>query len=103
MKTDKARDLKIWHITNMPSEAGTQFISKIAHDQAVKQLEQRLNEAEKVIAFYANLTNWEDEKGEVRDIYGLILQNDLSVEARNEHGSMLFGGKLARQYMEKMK
>jgi hypothetical protein len=39
MKTDKP---KIWHITNMPSEAGSQFVSKRTYDTAVEQLETRI-------------------------------------------------------------
>ena len=100
MKTDKPRDLKIWHITNMPSEAGTQFISKIAHDQAVKQLEQRLNEAEKVIAFYAEPEVWSRDD---TMLFDRINPSDCADYPHITRDVRETGGKLARQYMEKMK
>lgn len=32
------KEVKIWHITNMPSEAGSEFVSKRAYDTEVQAL-----------------------------------------------------------------
>lgn len=79
-----------------PLNGYTLVMTRHDHDRLMKQIEQRLAEAEKALEFYADSKSWKfvDYKSEVRET---IISTDLALEGMQ----FPFGGKRAREYFEK--